>query len=79
MAVGQRTRLESHSDAEQSFWNQVRQLPRRQRESVVLHYVDGLSPAEISEVFDIAESTVRTHLQRGRETVTAALGTGGLS
>jgi DNA-directed RNA polymerase specialized sigma24 family protein len=43
----------------------------------VLHYVDGLSPTEISEVLDVAESTVRTHLQRGREAVTAALDTGG--
>ncbi len=77
MAVGQRTPLESHSDAEQFFWDQVRQLPRRQRETFVLHYVDGLSATEISDVLDGAESTVRTHLQRGRDAVTASFDTGG--
>ena len=76
-AVGQRTPLEAHGDVEGAFWDQVRQLPGRQRESLVLHYVDGLSISEISEVLDVAESTVRTHLQRGRDTVTAALGEGG--
>ena len=77
MAVGQRTPLESHSDAEQFFWDQVRHLPRRQRETFVLHYVDGLSATEISDVLDVAESTVRTHLQRGRDAVTASFDTGG--
>jgi RNA polymerase sigma-70 factor (ECF subfamily) len=77
MAVGQRTPLQAHPDAERAFWDQVHSLPRRQREAVVLHYVDGLTTAEISEVLDVAESTVRTHLQRGRQAVTAALDEGG--
>ena len=68
-ALRQRTPLEAHPDSEMAFWQEVRSLPRRQRQCVVLHYVDGLSVAEISEVLDVSESTVRTHLQRGRQTL----------
>ncbi len=59
--------LDLHPEEEMEFWLQVRKLPRRQREAVALHYVDGLSTGEVAEVMDIAESSVRTHLQRGRE------------
>lgn len=65
--------IEPHPDDEQAFWDAVRDLPRRQREAIVLRYVDDLSTAEIGEVLDIAESSVRTHLQRGRETLARTL------
>jgi RNA polymerase sigma-70 factor (ECF subfamily) len=42
----------------------------------VLHYVDGLSIGEIAEVLEVAETTVKTHLQRGREAVLRGLGVG---
>jgi len=51
----------------------VRRLPRRQREAVVLRYVDVMEGAEIAEVMDVSESAVRTHLQRGREALAEAL------
>ncbi len=51
----------------------MRRLPRRQREAVVLRYVDVMEGAEIAEVMDVSESAVRTHLQRGREALAEAL------
>ena len=66
-----------HPAEEESFWNEVRSLPRRQREAVVLHYVDDLSTRDIADVLDVSESSVRTHLQRGRETLARRLGEGG--
>lgn len=48
------------------FWDAVRSLPHRQREVVSLHYADDLAVAEIAAILGVAESTVKTSLQRGR-------------
>jgi RNA polymerase sigma-70 factor (sigma-E family) len=69
--------IEPHPDDEMEFWAAVKRLPRRQREAVVLRYVDGMEGAEIAEVMGVAESSVRTHLQRGRETLAKVLDDGG--
>lgn len=66
-AIGGSEPVDHHPVEEEAFWNEVKSLPRRQREVIVLHYVDDLSTPEISEVLQISESSVRTHLQRGRE------------
>src|SRR5205823_11351329 len=55
--------------ADSRFWASVRRLPRRQREVVVLRYVDDLTDAAISQVLGCSESTVRVHAHRA----TAAL------
>lgn len=68
--------IDDHVVEDQDFWREVKALPRRQREAVVLHYVDDLTTAEIAEVLDIAESSVRTHLQRGREMLARKVETG---
>jgi len=47
----------------------LRRLPRRQQESLVLHYIGGLSDVEVSASLGIAASSVRTHLQRGLATL----------
>ena len=52
-------------------------LPRRQRESIALHYLAGLSEDEVSRSLDITPSSVRTHVQRGLETLRRRLGAGG--
>lgn len=62
-----------HLPDDEKFWARVKDLPRRQREVVVLHYVDDMATADISEVLDIAESSVRTHLQRARETLARSM------
>lgn len=57
-----------------AFWNAVRALPRRQRECVVLHYLDDLTTSEIASTLGIAEPTVRVHLHAARNALAAALG-----
>lgn len=71
--------LAEHPVEEQEFWDEVKSLPRRQREVIVLRYVDDLSTSQIADVLDISESSVRTHLQRGREILARRIDTGGLS
>jgi RNA polymerase sigma-70 factor (ECF subfamily) len=70
--------VDAHPVEEAEFWAQVRALPRRQREVIVLHYVDGMDTGEIADVLDIAESSVRTHLQRGKETLVRKVDSRGL-
>lgn len=52
--------------ADHEFWAAVRSLPARQAQSIALRYLDDLSVAQIADVLDVAESTVRVHLHRGR-------------
>ena len=65
--------VDPHPEDELEFWTAVRGLPRRQREAVVLRYVDDMDGAEIAEVMGVSESAVRTHLQRGREALAKAV------
>jgi RNA polymerase sigma factor (sigma-70 family) len=48
-------------------WEEVRKLPRRQQQSVVLHYVGGLTMEEIGEALDCSPGTVKAHLHRARQ------------
>lgn len=43
----------------------LRQLPRRQRDCVALHYLLELSVAEIADTLTISNNSVKTHLKRG--------------
>jgi RNA polymerase sigma-70 factor (ECF subfamily) len=56
----------SLSSESAAFWRTVRALPRRQAEAVILHYLEGMSVAEIAEVMGCAPATVKVHLHRGR-------------
>ena len=49
-------------------------LPKRQRDTIALHYLAGLSDTEVSETLGIAPSSVRTHLQRGLAALRRGLG-----
>jgi len=51
----------------------LRDLPRRQREVLVLRYYDGASEAEIAETLDISVGSVKTHASRGLHAVATAL------
>lgn len=48
-------------------WEAVRSLPVPQREAIHLFYQEGYSTAEVAQVLGQNESTVRSHLRRGRE------------
>ena len=51
----------------------LRLLSPRQRMAVALHHLEGLPVAEIALLMEVAEGTVKTHLARGRQTLTAHL------
>lgn len=45
----------------------IQQLRLEYRETICLHYLEGLSVKEISDILGRNENTVKTHLARGRE------------
>jgi RNA polymerase sigma-70 factor, ECF subfamily len=53
-------------DGAVDLWRAVRELPRRQAEAVVLHYVVDLPVAEVAHVMACREGTAKAHLDRGR-------------
>lgn len=48
------------------FWIAVRTLPKRQQAVVALHYLEDRSVADVAEVLDVAEGTVKAHLHKAR-------------
>lgn len=61
-------------DAEsEHLWHEVRSLPRRQGQAVALFYVDDMTVATIAEIMECAESTVKVHLHKARQTLAARL------
>ncbi len=57
----------------EEFWAAVRGLPRRQAQSVALFHLEDRSVADLSAILACSESTARTHLMRGRRTLTRKL------
>ena len=51
---------------DRTFWAEVAALPRRQRNAVVLHYVEDLAIADIAAIVDSPEGTVKSDLSRAR-------------
>ena len=51
---------------DQAFWDELRRLPKRQAQALALRYVDDLSVAQIAEIMEAAEGTVRALLHQGR-------------
>jgi RNA polymerase sigma-70 factor (ECF subfamily) len=49
-------------------------LPERQRIVMVLHYLEGLSIAEVAATLQVSEGTVKTQLHRGREGLARTIG-----
>lgn len=49
-----------------AFWARVRSLPKRQAQTIALHYLEDRSVAEIAEILECAEGTVKVHLRNGR-------------
>ena len=48
-------------------WEAVKALPLPYRETIHLFYYEGYSTAQIAQILDQKESTVRSRLKRGRE------------
>lgn len=45
----------------------IERLPERQRLTLILHYFEGLTVAEIAEALGVTDGTVKTQLSRGRD------------
>ena len=48
-------------------------LPERQRTVMVLHYLEGLSIAEVAHTLGVSDGTVKTQLHRGRDTLASVM------
>ena len=48
-------------------------LPRKQRVTLELHYIEGYSVAETARILSLPEGTVKWRLKRGRELLTHSL------
>jgi RNA polymerase sigma-70 factor (ECF subfamily) len=59
--------------ADAPIWRHVRELPARQAHVVALVYVEDLAVEQVASVLGISTSSVKTHLQRARSTLAAAM------
>lgn len=59
---------------DEEFWAEVRRLPRRQAQSISLHYIYDLQVSDIAVTLGCSESSVKAHLVRGRAALSARLG-----
>jgi DNA-directed RNA polymerase specialized sigma24 family protein len=71
---GERETSAGLEPADHEFWTEVRRLPTRQAQALVLHYVEDMPVAEIAEVMGCATSTAKVHLHRGRRALAERLG-----
>jgi RNA polymerase sigma-70 factor (ECF subfamily) len=65
----ERTALPELSPDNEELWTAVRRLPQRQAQVIALRYWDRRSAREIAEILELSEATVKSHLQRARQTL----------
>ncbi len=73
MALARTAALPELSAEDAEFWQVVRSLPRRQAQTIALHYLEDMSVAEVARVLGTAEGTVKKHLHEGRRTLARRL------
>ena len=61
----------------QAIWASVKNLPKRQRSVLALHFLEDIPLEEIAEILEIAPSTARVHLHRARQSLHTQLTTAG--
>jgi len=66
-----------HED-DAAFWKTVRSLPKRQAQTLALHYLEDRAVAEIAEILGCSVSTVKVHLHKGRTSLAGKLGETGV-
>ena len=59
---------------DEEFWKQVRALPKRQAQVIALFYLEDRSVADIAEILECAQNTVKVHLHKGRIKLAEKLG-----
>lgn len=58
----------------EEFWSHVRKLPKRQAQTLALHYLEDRPVAEIADILECSSSTVKVHLHKGRQSLASRLG-----
>lgn len=58
----------------EEFWAHVRKLPKRQAQTLALHYLEDKPVAEIAVILECSASTVKVHLHKGRQRLASRLG-----
>ncbi|MBW3578608.1 MAG: sigma-70 family RNA polymerase sigma factor [Actinobacteria bacterium] len=61
------------SEHDDVVWAEVRRLPNRQAEALILHYVHDLPISELAAAMSCAEGTAKAHLHRGRRALARRL------
>jgi RNA polymerase sigma-70 factor (sigma-E family) len=74
LAGRQRPQVTELPGQDDEFWAAVRSLPRRQAQSLALHYLEDLPVAQIGRILDCAEGTVKAHLYKARQSLARRLG-----
>ena len=64
---------EELSEPAEEFWVAVRQLPHRQAQAAALRFVYDLPIAEIAQILECTDGTVKQHLSRARQALAARL------
>jgi RNA polymerase sigma-70 factor (sigma-E family) len=62
-----------------TFWKTVRSLPKRQAQTLALHYLEDRAVAEIAEILGCSPSTVKVHMHKGRAALARKLGETGVT
>jgi RNA polymerase sigma factor (sigma-70 family) len=65
--------VDAPTEPDEQFWAAVRQLPARQRAVMGLFYVEDRSVADVAEILEIAEGTVKATLSKARANLATAL------
>ena len=66
VAGGQTAAVPDLAASDPAFWAAIRALPRRQAQVVALHYLEDRSVAEVAEILEVTNGTVKRHLHDGR-------------
>ena len=56
-----------------AFWQAVRSLPKRQAQVAALFYLEDRPVAEVAQILQVAEGTVKKHLHDGRKALAQKL------
>lgn len=73
LAMGRREAFPALGDSNEDVWSVVRSLPRRQAQTIALHYIFDLPVSEIAQVLEVAEGTVMANLHKARASLARRL------
>jgi RNA polymerase sigma-70 factor (ECF subfamily) len=61
-------------EAKRRLWEALDALPEKERECLVLRYLEGRSPAEVAEIMGIEQTSVRSNISRGLRRLRGIMG-----